>query len=156
MNTLEDFENAPAGSVARIPKTENIMVKGHPYFPYPWADFTSTVYSNEEVFELGYVLDVPSFSNPSISMGPRNGESKTMDPVERLARLGVTALTTRDPDELSSSGFPYWSGNRGWAEHMLPIAQRIWDEGFDAGERDAFDLHEHPDHECIKNPYRKD
>lgn len=31
-----------------------------------------------------------------------------------------------------------------------------WDEGFDAGERDAFDLAEHPNHECIKNPYRKE
>lgn len=30
-----------------------------------------------------------------------------------------------------------------------------WDEGFDAGERDAFHLDTHPDHTCTPNPYRQ-
>ena len=35
------------------------------------------------------------------------------------------------------------------------LCAKAWDEGFDAGERDAFDVLENPDHECIRNPYRK-
>lgn len=40
-----------------------------------------------------------------------------------------------------------------WLEQVKAEA---WDEGFDAGERDAFDLNENPDHECIPNPHRKE
>ena len=36
------------------------------------------------------------------------------------------------------------------------VKAEAWDEGFDAGERDAFDLNENPDHECIPNPYRQE
>lgn len=36
------------------------------------------------------------------------------------------------------------------------VRAEAWDEGFDAGERDAFDLDENPDHECIPNPYRQE
>ena len=35
------------------------------------------------------------------------------------------------------------------------VKAEAWDEGFDVGERDAFDVLEHPDHDCIVNPYRK-
>lgn len=41
----------------------------------------------------------------------------------------------------------------GWLEQVKADA---WEEGFDAGERDAFDLNENPGHECIKNPYRQE
>ena len=145
MSTLEDFENAPIGSVARIPGTSATMVKGDPDLPYPWTDFTSTFYNDLEVYYMGYRLDE---SNPSNS---RDEEI----PVERLARLGVTALTTKDPDGINSYGYPNWSGNCGWAEHMLPIAQAIWDEGFNSGVEDSFDFIESENHECTRNPYRK-
>ncbi|WP_054953071.1 hypothetical protein [Flaviflexus massiliensis] len=51
--------------------------------------------------------------------------------------------------------------NRGMTKKMVDrwldeVRAEAWDEGFDAGERDAFDLDENPDHECLKNPYRKE
>ena len=51
--------------------------------------------------------------------------------------------------------------NRGMAKKMVgrwlnQVKAEAWDEGFDAGERDAFDLNENPDHECIRNPHRKE
>ena len=35
------------------------------------------------------------------------------------------------------------------------VKAEAWDEGFDAGERDAFHLDTHPDHTCTPNPYRQ-
>ena len=37
-----------------------------------------------------------------------------------------------------------------------PLLEKAWDEGFDAGERDALDLDTHPDHTCTPNPYRQE
>lgn len=52
----------------------------------------------------------------------------------------------------------------GYTDHVASQLARLverekreaWAEGFDAGERDAFDLTEHPNHECIPNPYARD
>lgn len=76
MSTIEDFENAPIGSVARIPGTSNTMVKGDPDLPYPWADYTSTFYSNEEVFDFGYILDSSNLSDSSDSELDEAGEKR--------------------------------------------------------------------------------
>lgn len=43
-----------------------------------------------------------------------------------------------------------------WLEQVKQEARaEAWDEGFDAGERDAFHLDTHPDHTCTPNPYRQ-
>ena len=39
---------------------------------------------------------------------------------------------------------------------LRQVKAEAWDEGFDAGERDAFDLNENPGYECIPNPYRQE
>lgn len=57
MSTIEEFKNAPAGATARIPGVSNVMVKGDPELPRPWTDLISTVYTDQEVADLGYVLD---------------------------------------------------------------------------------------------------
>ena len=46
--------------------------------------------------------------------------------------------------------------SRAFDRWLEQVKAEAWDEGFDAGERDAFDLDENPNHECIKNPYRRD
>lgn len=37
---------------------------------------------------------------------------------------------------------------------LRSVKAKVWDEGFDAGERDVFE-HETFDEPCIKNPYRE-
>ncbi|MBN6777416.1 hypothetical protein JRG19_02475 [Pseudoclavibacter alba] len=49
---------------------------------------------------------------------------------------------------------PYF--DRWLAEHDRQVASRAWDEGFDAGEQDAWDAADRPDHECARNPYREE
>lgn len=63
-----------------------------------------------------------------------------------------------DPDfrPFALGGLPWWTMKIPKARKYRPLLEKAWEEGFDAGERDAFDLLEHPDHECIKNPYRKE
>lgn len=41
------------------------------------------------------------------------------------------------------------------AEHDRQTAEKAWDEGFDAGERDVLQ-HDTFDEPCIPNPYRKE
>lgn len=46
--------------------------------------------------------------------------------------------------------FPKWF----FKEHDRQLAERVWEEGFDAGEKDVM-MHQTYDEPCIENPYRK-
>lgn len=57
MSTLEELKNAPVGSIARLPNTANIMVKGDPDLEYPWTDLLNAPCTSEEIADLGFSLD---------------------------------------------------------------------------------------------------
>ena len=75
--------------------------------------------------------------------------------IEQIARY-LCRADGYDPDLIGVSGRPRWCLYARQARHTLPLLVEAWEEGFDAGERDAFDLDENPDHECIPNPYRQE
>ena len=76
-------------------------------------------------------------------------------PTTNEVRADFIALHTRNFDayatgrSLTSEKEHYGEGFDRWLEQVKAEA---WDEGFDAGERDAFHLDTHPDHTCTPQP----